>query len=103
MIELPAGKYQITNIEFRAGVPVGPAYVDLSTSHRRTVEFEVVSGQVVYLGDLLVDDQGGFYSGVAIKALSVRDMYEMDKPLFAKSITQLDSKVPEKKMFNIVD
>jgi hypothetical protein len=72
MIELPAGKYQITDIEFRAGVAVGSAYVDLSTSHHRTVEFEVVPGKMVYLGDLLVDDQGGFYSGVGINALSVR-------------------------------
>jgi len=101
MIELPAGKYQITDFRFHAGAVVGYAYVDMSCSNPRTVSFEILPGKATYSGDLVVDDKGGFYSGVEVQGLSVRDNYENDRALFLKAVPGLEKGPLEKRLFEL--
>lgn len=99
MIELSAGKYEITNFRFGAGVAIGYVYMDMSRSNPRKVSFEILPGKATYLGDLVVDDKGGYYSGVEVQGITVRDNYENDRAIFLKTVPELEKGPLEKRLF----
>lgn len=100
-VELPPGDYQIKKIRFASGAAVGYVYIDTSDLSFQDIKFKVVAGRKTYLGDLLVDGEGSYMRGVAVKGISVRDRMDEDREIFIQYIPDIDGGQINKGLFDV--